>query len=116
MKMQFGPVPSYVKNIVDEEIEHLEEVVAVYNSHYIKNLISADIDFLSESDLQCLQEAIDENKNLDFNTLTNKSHKEAWQNATWQMDYLSIAKEGGADENMLTFIRSNMEDVLISFK
>ena len=28
VKMKFGPVPSFVKNIVDEQIEGLEEVVA----------------------------------------------------------------------------------------
>ena len=31
LKMQYGPVPSFVKNIVDENMEGWEEIVAKYN-------------------------------------------------------------------------------------
>ncbi len=72
IKMDYGPVPSFIKNIVDEKINGLEEIVAVYNQHFIKILQIPNIEVLSESDIECLQEAIEENENLSFDDLNKK--------------------------------------------
>ncbi|REG83034.1 Panacea domain-containing protein [Winogradskyella sediminis] len=104
VKMKYGPVPSFVKNVVDENIEGLEEVVAKYHSYFVKSLVEPDLDFLSESDLECLNESLKENKDLEFPALTDKSHDYAYNKASWNIDYLDMAKAVGADENLLNFI------------
>lgn len=108
VKMKFGPVPSFVKNIVDEQIEGLEEVVAKYNSYFIQPLIKPNLDFLSESDLECLSESIDENKDLNFPDLTEKSHDFAYNKAGWVIDYLDMAKTLGAGKEILNYINQQM--------
>ncbi len=104
VKMKYGPVPSFVKNVVDENIEGLEEVVAKYNGYFVKSLVEPNLDFLSESDLECLNESLEENKYLEFPDLTDKSHDYAYNKASWNIDYLDMAKAVGADDNLLNFI------------
>jgi uncharacterized phage-associated protein len=104
VKMNYGPVPSFIKNVVDENIDGLEEVVAKYNRYYIKSLAELNLDYLSESDIECLNAAINENKNLDFDTLTHKSHDSAYQKSSWTIDYIDIAKAVGADLDILKYI------------
>lgn len=104
VKMEYGPVPSFLKNVVDENIQGLEEVVAKYNRYYIKPLCDVNMDYLSESDIECLKESIAENKDLDFDRLTDKSHDYAYNKANWIIDYLDMAKTAGADLNLLNYI------------
>ena len=108
VKMKYGPVPSFVKNIVDENIEGLEEVVAKYNRYFVKSLVEPNLDYLSESDIECLQESISENKDLDFSVLTDKSHDYAYNKASWSIDYLDMARTIGAEENTLLYINQQM--------
>lgn len=114
VKMQYGPVPSYIKNVVDENIKGYEEVVAKYNKYMVTALQEPNLDYLSETDIECLKEAIKENEKLSFDEITEKSHDTAYNNAIWNIGYLEIAKALNADENMLGYIRqqiinSNME-------
>jgi uncharacterized phage-associated protein len=104
VKMEYGPVPSFVKNVVDENIQGLEEVVAKYHKYFVKSLAEPNLDYLSESDLECLKEAIEENKDLDFQTLIDKSHDYAYNKAVWNINYIDMAKSAGADESLLKFI------------
>lgn len=53
--MEYGPVPSFIKNVVDENIQGLEEVVAKYHRYFVKSLAEPNLDYLSESDLECLK-------------------------------------------------------------
>jgi len=62
VKMKYDSVPSFVKNVVDENIEGLEEIVAKYHGYFIKHLVEPNMDYLSESDLQCLNASLEENK------------------------------------------------------
>ncbi|GAA0871749.1 hypothetical protein GCM10009117_08950 [Gangjinia marincola] len=70
--MDYGPVPSWTKN----EIE-LNDLIE-RNSNDIHCTIEPDTDYLSESNLECLRESIEENKSLTFRELTDKSHDSAW--------------------------------------
>lgn len=74
-----------------------------------------DIDELSESDIECITEAIDENKDLSLNELIQKSHDKAWENASDYMDYLSIAKAATNDKNMLEYIKINLINKRLKF-
>lgn len=108
VKMQYGPVPSFIKDVVDEEISGFEEVVAKYNSCFIKPLKDFDSDYLSESDIECLTESIKENQDLTFRELTNKSHDYAYNKASWPIDYLDIASALGADDVILKYIKQQI--------
>ena len=108
LKMQYGPVPSFVKNVVDENIEGLEEIVARYNKHFVNPLKKADLSYLSASDIECLEESIEENKNLSFKELTDKSHDYAYNKASWVIGYLDIAKAVGAEKNLLKYIQQQI--------
>lgn len=107
-KLEYGPVPSFVKNIVDEQIDGLKEVVAVYNQYFIKAIQKENLDFLSESDTECLDEAIEENKDLSFTDLTDKSHDDAYEKATWPIDYMDMAKTLTSDVNVLNYINHQL--------
>lgn len=104
VKMNYGPVPSFVRNVVDENIEGLEEVVAKYNRYYLKNITEYNLDYLSESEIECLNESINENKDLSFAQLTDKSHDKAYHDSTWHINYIDIAKATGLNEKSLNYI------------
>jgi uncharacterized phage-associated protein len=108
VKMTFGPVPSFIRNVVDGNIADYDNTVEVYNNHYIRPLREPNIDFLSETDLECLTDSIEENKGKTFSQLTTKSHDLAWNNATWVIDYEDMFKAVSEDANMLKYIQLNM--------
>lgn len=75
---------------------------------------------LSQSDIDCLDTSIKENKNVDIDTLSIKSHDEAWRNAwekqkAYPMDTILIAKAGGANESMIEYIKENEEINKLAF-
>ncbi len=122
--MKYGPVPSNSYDIFkalrgdslsisDSDYGDFFEI----DSHDI--LISkkeADIEELAESHIECLESSIRENKDLDFIQLSQKSHKMAWDNArNDEMNVIDIAREGGANEEMIKYIYLNLENQ-ITFK
>ncbi|NHM08334.1 SocA family protein [Flavobacterium sp. CYK-4] len=109
VKMKYGPVPSYIKNVVDGNIEQYSNIVEVYNRIYMRPIQKFDLDYLSASDLECLAESIRENKDLSFDDLTRKSHDAAWNGASWPIDYLEVLKAGSENESdMLSYVKANM--------
>lgn len=120
--MKNGPVPSTVYDILkglrgDAMIVHyrvkaFSQFLTHENKYHIKaTSLDAHFDLLSESEIECLLLSISENKDLNFNQLTEKSHDSAWEHAeNDEMDILSIAKAGGADEEMLKYIALNAEN------
>ncbi len=68
---------------------------------------AADEDFLSASEIECLQHSIAENRSLTFGQLSEKSHDYAWNRASMnnEMELLDIAQEANASEEMLHYIR-----------
>jgi uncharacterized phage-associated protein len=77
---------------------------------------AADMRYLSTSDIEYLDKSIRENRNVDMNTLSEKSHDIAWQEA-WnrrqssEINPISMAKASGASDEMLAYIK---EDELIN--
>lgn len=114
VKMQYGPVPSYVRDLIQGNIPGHSDNFQVYDGKFIKNLSEPNLDYLSETDIDCLKESIAENRNLNFGQLCDKSHDFAWNNATWQIDYEDIFKAVSDDENMLQYIRINILNSNIS--
>lgn len=51
------------------------------NGYQVQPLREADTDYLSISDMKCLDESISENSGLSFKELNDKSHGDLWRNA-----------------------------------
>lgn len=113
IKMQYGPVPSFLKNVTDGNEEG--GIIELKGLYHLQSSYEYNSEDFSESELECLEESVNENKNSNFNELTDKSHDQAWQGASWHIDYLSIAKAATNDENMLRYIRINQLNEQICF-
>ncbi len=125
--MKNGPVPSLAYDILkalrldgplsgshDEFIPYFQSV----NNHTVKALKAPDLDYLSESEIQCLDESIKAFRALSFSARTNKSHDRAYENTVRNgaMNELDIASAGGAKEGMIAYIKERMENETASFE
>lgn len=120
--MLFGPVPSFTydalkiangKNVyISDNHKIISDSILVYQGKIIKPKESPDMDELSKSDIECLDEAIKENIKLNFRELSSKSHDNAWKEAfersnASKIDKLSMARSAGANEAMIEYIKEN---------
>lgn len=89
--MEHGPVPSNVYDIVkqargdsfyefDTE-ENIESLFEISNRYIIKSRRKANYEYLSETDIECLDEAIKNYGHLNFNDLRAQSHDDAFRAA-----------------------------------
>ena len=126
MAMKYGPVPSFIYDAfkaIRGDGYRIPELDSFYSAFEVKNKYSlitkekADLDELSESDIKCLDKAIEDNKNLDFQQLSDKAHDDAWKGVERDdaMDLINIAKSGGADEKMIKYIIESQEYKNIAF-
>ncbi len=119
--MKNGPVPSKTYDIlkairnelafkVDTYFE--KKLIEVRDDHFLVPVGEVDRELFAESELECLDESILENKTLSFGALTEKSHDKAWKNADKNdsISFLEIAKVGGADKSMLQYITQVLEN------
>ena len=116
--MDNGPVPSQIYDMLKSvrgdslfKSEEFEKYFKVEGDYIVKPLAKPDMDEFSESNLECLDEAISENKDLSFQVLKKKSHGDAYNcaglNST--ISFIKIAKEGGADNEMIDFLKDELE-------
>jgi uncharacterized phage-associated protein len=116
---QNGPVPSKLCNYLNEKNNLIMSSLSVdEETRYILSpKEKPDMDELSESDIECLNESIRENNGLKFEELTYKSHDLAWRNA-WsrpvgnrgdRMDIIDIAIAAEADEQTIEYIKEELE-------
>ncbi len=119
--MPKGPVPSFIYDALKMvrgdkpyfSIDYpITETFEVLDRKYVGAKREANTDFLSQTDLLFLNDSIAENSLLDFETLTEKSHDSAWQEAVSneEIDLLGIASAGGANLSMLKYIQSGIEN------
>lgn len=93
MKMKFGPVPSAIKDIVDrtEFLEGYIDANIINQSLLIEQngnykAITAkrlpNMDYFSESEIECLMNSLSRNADIDFKKLSDLTHEEkAWLEA-----------------------------------
>lgn len=119
----YGPVADQlyhaIKNshLLDKELLEMLQQVARFAGDDAPNVLlakrEADLDFLSKSGMECLDESIRENVGLTFDQLKQKSHDAAWQEAYQGkgdlMSNIAIAKAAGADDFMLQYIADQLE-------
>ena len=119
--MKNGPVPSVIYDTLKEikkslkfdiTASELNDFFEVKSEHFVAAKRKADIEFLSETEWECLEESIKENCDLQFDKLEDKSHKAAWSNTKLnnKMSYIDIAIDGGASEIMLDYIKMVAEN------
>lgn len=114
--MQYGPVPSKTDDIFKavrgDSYFHDDELNTYFhfvNKYIVEANKKADLDYLSESDLECLKEAIEKCKDKSFDELTKMSHGLAWENTrrdrTISFRTYFVRKE--IRKIMLTILRRN---------
>ncbi len=121
--MKDGPVPSIVYSIMKflrgegdfftPNNEHFRSYFSVQDGFNV-SLLDKEInrDLLSESERRSLKSAFLECRDLDFSTLREKSHDDAWDRAdnNNEMSGLTIAQAGGANEGIIEYIKLNIEN------
>lgn len=121
--MKNGPVPSEIyddlKTMRNEGQTNIayNEFLKIEESYFLVALnMSIDFDVLSKSEMKCIKASVEENKSLNYEQLTEKSHDSAWTLARKStslqspMSVIEIAKAGGADEEMIEYIQLVIEN------
>ena len=101
--MKHGPVPSVTCDILKAVrncghpafntalLEEFSRAIDIKSDYYIVPKMEPRLEFLSESDVECLDYAISHYGNMSFEELTRASHDEAYE-ATGYNDYEDIAE------------------------
>ncbi len=125
--LPFGPVPSYIYDILKlargEKSERrflkkygLDGVADAIGfnaeSFYVKE--DPEMDYLSVSNIECLDAAIEKVASMDFDSIAKDTHGEEWKRVFYDeslrfMDDLNIAREGGASEDVISYLQESLE-------
>lgn len=120
IKMDNGPVPSLAYNIL-KDVKYFSKqsvfspYLDVFGRYMVKSLKEYNSDEFSNSDIECLNESIEENKELSFGQLTDKSHDNAWEYASFSLSINDMAEVEGATAEMLDYIKEMQELKKTSF-
>ena len=96
--MKHGPVPSSTYDIL-KSIRHesafaptkeMASSISVRGNHHIVAMRPANLEWLSDSDIECLDEALRKYDAMSFEQLTNLTHDDAWKSAD-KDDIISFA-------------------------
>lgn len=125
--LPFGPVPSTLYNILklargdEQERFYLQksgaDIIAEavgFKDESFSTKEEPDMDYLSESDIECLDKAIAKVAGMNFSQIMNDTHGKEWERAFNNtkdkvMDDLNIAREGGANEAVIDYLRESIE-------
>jgi uncharacterized phage-associated protein len=125
--MQNGPVPSMTYDILkalrgEGLLVGLKDRFTPYfnliKSYTVEAKLEPELENLSESEISAIRESIHENKNLNFEKLTEKSHDYAWKKAMrdGEIDLIDIAEAGGASKDMVKYIQNHLENLHAAFE
>ncbi len=126
--LPFGPVPSMLYNILRMARGDANELAFYKRTPFPHVAASIDfdhesfspkeepnMDYLSLNDIESLKYAIKRVSKMSFSQIKDETHGEEWNRAYYGadskhiMDNLNIAKEGGADDDMIEYLRENLE-------
>ena len=120
--MDNGPVPSnsydILKGVRGDGQSYFSRFKDFFNIEDNQNIIpkiQADLDEFSDSDIEILQESINENQHLSYRELRKKSHDKAWSSAKnnsydKMIHPVLMAKESGAKDEIIKYIKNYEED------
>ena len=123
--LKYGPVPTKLYDAV-KELNHPQMILSGELSKVIQfagedapNVLlpkrEANLKFLSKSEIEALEQSIEENESLTFGQLMRKSHDQAWEeasrrpNGTNVISPVSMAKVLNADDAILEYIEEQMQ-------
>ncbi len=127
MALQFGPVPSDIYDALkiargDANAMYYhrnDDLHLIYDSISFSDEIftadeNPDMNYLSPSAIECLDEALKTVSSMTFEEIVNATHGDEWTRAynnqdSKDMNCLAIAKEGGADEASIPYLKENLE-------
>lgn len=106
-----GPVPTGLYNTIKGErmvIKDLPESVDI-NEYFLLPKRDANIDYLSDYDIETLDECIPKYANMSFSELEKTSHTACWEKAREKpgrhvIELVDIARDGGASESLIQYI------------
>lgn len=123
--LKYGPVPTQLYDAVKDLnhprmilSEELSEVIQFAGEDAPNVLLpkrEANLKYLSKSEIEALEQSIEENESLTFGQLMRKSHDEAWEeanrrtNGTNVISPVSMARVLNADDAMLEYIEEQMQ-------
>lgn len=113
--MQNGPVPSRVYDIFkflrgdsffSTNDDPISGCMRMVNRFHLEATRPAETDWLSASDIECLDYAIDKCRNLGFNELTSLSHDYAWSHTMpdREISYKDMLSEAGDEEPYIEYV------------
>ena len=111
--MENGPVPSRIYDLFkavrgDSYFSPDVRLFSFKNNVTLQSDNQPDMDYLSESDIECLNEAIEKCRDLSFGELTKMSHGYAWS-ATAKNQTIKngdILREAGDTEGYIDYINT----------
>lgn len=113
--MKNGPVPSrvydafkylrgdsYFSNVKDD----ISDRIHMVNNYIAEAVAVPNMDWLSESDIECLNESIDKCKGLNMKELTEMSHGLAYSNTQRdrKISYKDMLREAGCTEGYINYV------------
>lgn len=123
--LKYGPVPTHLYDAVkelgnprmmlSEELAKAVQIAGEDAPNVLLNKRDADLNYLSSSEIDALDQSIEEHKSLTFRQLMKKSHDSAWDEAHRNINGnniispISMAKVLNADDAMLEYIREQMQ-------
>lgn len=120
--MNYGPVPTRVydfvqtigQNFSSNTNAEVPESLFSRQGHMLQALAEPNMDYLAETEIECLDEAIAKCKDLEFGELSRISHDNAWQQApaNGPMSPIAIAAAGGADRLTLAYLNDVLANEL----
>lgn len=115
VKMTFGPVPS----VLYDYLKSLDQAEDIYIEKDGKEILIKEVDlaeylhlYLSAYAKEIASQVFEENRSLNFNQRTEKSHDEAWQRTDMSksISRLDIAEAGGASEATIAYLQEVIEN------
>lgn len=126
--LPFGPVPSNIYNVLKmargdfrelnyhrpDDMHIASDAIAFENEKYSAKE-DPDLDFLSRSDIECLDYGIGKVAGMSFSQIMDDTHGVEWRRAfdsgssLKEMDVRNIAKEGNASDDALQYLEDFLE-------
>lgn len=115
--MEHGPVPTETYNAlkVGAKGDFADLMKGTYKRAredargYLLPIRTADMDYISASEKEALDESIKENAGLPFGQLKTKSHDSAYHCGKWYIPKVKIAEAGNADADTIGYIKDQEE-------
>ena len=106
---------NHPRMILSEELSEVIQFAGEDAPNVLLPKREANLKYLSKSEIEALEQSIEENESLTFGQLMRKSHDEAWEeanrrtNGTNVISPVSMARVLNADDAMLEYIEEQMQ-------